>query len=271
MTFLFLFYVNGRIFFFAVNMDWSLTDHIVGGPTAVHTCLFTRMQTPANIFKSDIGWKIGCSILSPHSRQGMGSLRENERGGKEERVQRLSQASHSTGREERERESLFQILTSVIRLYRAGKKIAGSVLVMAEHEKSRRLNKKTCVAHALWLIGCIPWISTGRCCQLDKCTVAVYKKWINRACGLNTDWLPTKLSNFVLTVFPLKLLLHSLHIGWPTRFPQRALKAGIICYTKCLHFALFITEPQVCTTDAKMGTDARVIKKTDKTMPSGSH
>lgn len=50
----------------------------------------------------------------------------------------------------------FQPLTSVIRLSRAGKKIAGSVLVVAEDEKTRRLNKKTCVAHALWLIGYVP-------------------------------------------------------------------------------------------------------------------
>lgn len=52
-----------------------------------------------------------------------------------------------------------QPLTSVIRLSRVGKKIAGSVLVMAEDEKTRRLNKKTCVAHALCLIGCVPWIT----------------------------------------------------------------------------------------------------------------
>lgn len=62
----------------------------------------------------------------------------------------------------------FQPLTSVIRLSRAGKKIAGSVLVVAEDEKTRRLNKKTYVAHALWLIGCVPWIIPGWCCQLGN-------------------------------------------------------------------------------------------------------
>lgn len=81
-----------------------------------------------------------------------------ERGG---RVQRLSQTSHSAGGRGRwpggrERS---QPLTSVIRLSRVGKKIAGSVLVMAEDEKTRRLNKKTCVAHALCLIGYVPWIT----------------------------------------------------------------------------------------------------------------
>lgn len=45
----------------------------------------------------------------------------------------------------------IQPLTSVIRLYRAGKKIAGSVMVVAEDKKTRRLNKKTCVAHACWM------------------------------------------------------------------------------------------------------------------------
>jgi len=69
---------------------------------------------------------------------------------------------------------MFQPFTSVIRLYRAGKKIAGNVLVVVEDEKTRRLNKKTCVAHALWLIGCVPWIIPGRCCQLEKHAVAVY-------------------------------------------------------------------------------------------------
>lgn len=64
-----------------------------------------------------------------------------------------------------------QLLTSVIRLSRVGKKIAGSVVVMAEDEKTRRLNKKTCVAHALCLIGCVPWITPQeRCCQLGKHT-----------------------------------------------------------------------------------------------------
>lgn len=61
-------------------------------------------------------------------------------------------------------------LTSVIRLSRAGKKIAGSILVVAEDEKTRKLNKKTCVAHALRLIGCVPWITPGRRCQLVKHT-----------------------------------------------------------------------------------------------------
>lgn len=69
-------------------------------------------------------------------------------------------------------EGTFQPLTSVIRLSRAGKKIAGSVLVVAEDEKTRRLNKKTCVAHALRLIGCVPWIIPGRRCQLGKHTRA---------------------------------------------------------------------------------------------------
>lgn len=58
--------------------------------------------------------------------------------------------------------------TSVIRLSRAGNKIAGSVVVVAEDEKTRRLNIKTHVAHAPRLIGCVPWIIPGRCCQHRK-------------------------------------------------------------------------------------------------------
>lgn len=55
-------------------------------------------------------------------------------------MQRLSQTSHSTGGGGGK--GKFQALTSVIRLSRAGKKIAGSILVVAEDEKTRRLNKK---------------------------------------------------------------------------------------------------------------------------------
>lgn len=40
--------------------------------------------------------------------------------------------------------------------------------MVAEDEKTRRLNKKTCVAHALRLIGCVPWIIPKRHCQLGK-------------------------------------------------------------------------------------------------------
>lgn len=39
---------------------------------------------------------------------------------------------------------------------------------MAEDEKTRRLNKKTCVAHAPRLIGRVPWIIPEGRCQLGK-------------------------------------------------------------------------------------------------------
>lgn len=91
----------------------------------------------------------------------MGRLQGNNREGKKARErERECKGCHRvvTAQDEGKgrREYMFQPFTSVIRLYRAGKKIAGSVLVVAEDEKTRRLNKKTCVAHALWLIGCVP-------------------------------------------------------------------------------------------------------------------
>lgn len=113
----------------------------------------------------------GCSAASPHSGGGMGRLQRSRRAGRESaRVQRLSQDESQRGRRWGRRGGgvRSQPLTSVIRLSRVGKKIAGSVLVMAEDEKTRRLNKKTCVAHALRLIGCVPWITPERCCQLGK-------------------------------------------------------------------------------------------------------
>lgn len=78
--------------------------------------------------------------------------------GAEERGGRGESAKVVTDESQRGRKGWLQPLTSVIRLSRVEKKIAGSVLVMAEDEKTR-LNKKTCVTHALGLIGCVPWIT----------------------------------------------------------------------------------------------------------------
>lgn len=209
--------------------------------------------------------------MSPHSGRGMGRLRGNKRAGnrgraERVRVQRLSQTSHSTGGRGRGEggaggEGWFQTLTSVIRLSRAGKKIAGSVLVVAEDEKTRRLNKKTCVAHALRLIGCVPWIIPGRRCQLGKHAAAytqedsLIKKESSlaytpflclRSVGVrsspvaSTRWCLTKPPSFVLAVITLTAasapitLPTSAHIWAPVlkhAFTQKA-KARIICQAK---------------------------------------
>lgn len=84
------------------------------------------------------------------------------RGGRGESAKVVADESQHGRKGELAGRERSQPRTSVIRLSRVGKKIAGSVLVMAEDEKTRELNKKTCVAHALCLIGCVLWITLPR-------------------------------------------------------------------------------------------------------------
>lgn len=128
------------------------------------------MQVPQRILRSKKcqkkgignGWEMGAASCPHIADEGWAGFRETiERERRQERErERECKGCHRvvTAQDEGKgrREYMFQPFTSVIRLYRAGKKIAGSVLVVAEDEKTRRLNKKTCVAHALWLIGCVP-------------------------------------------------------------------------------------------------------------------
>lgn len=121
-----------------------------------------------------------CPHIADKGWAGFGETKERERGRGERESTKVDKGCRRlvTAREEGKGrgggEGMFQPLTSVIRLSRAGKKIAGSVLVVAEDEKTRRLNKKTCVAHALRLIGCVPWIIPVRRCQLGKHVEAAF-------------------------------------------------------------------------------------------------
>ena len=175
--------------------------------------------------------------------------------------------------------------------------------MVAEDEKTRRLNKKTCVAHALRLIGCVPWIIPGRHCQLGKHAEAAFAHthththththrvgnkrnpliqttpWHTHHSSVCSVWsqiyacgLDTLVSNqtsqfcfghhYTYTAAPITLP-ESAHIWAPVlkhAFTQKA-KACIICQAKWQSYALFITlTHQVCTTDAKIETDATVIE-----------
>lgn len=223
-----------------------------------------------------------CPHIADKGWAGFRETKERERRREERvRVQRLSQTSHSTGGGEGRGggEDTFQPLTSVIRLSRVGKKIAGSILVVAEDEKTRRLNKKTCVAHALRLIGCVPWIIPKRRCQLGKhaapanaYTHPARKKKIHYihkaawntlpssvymarcwsqiyACGLDTlvsnqtSQLCFGLHYTCRCCSSYYTACISSHLGFcaQTHFTKKA-KACIICQTKWESLAMFITD-----------------------------
>lgn len=103
------------------------------------------------------------SSVSPHSGRGMGRPPGRWRGaqksgkvGECKGCRRRVAAPEVEEEAEEKEEAAFQpshICYAFVP--ESAGKIAGSVLVVAEDEKTRRLNKKTCVAHAPRLIGCV--------------------------------------------------------------------------------------------------------------------
>lgn len=181
--------------------------------------------------------------------------------------------------------------------------------MVAEDEKTRRLNKKTCVAHALRLIGCVPWIIPrrqlpawkthgGGCVHTharmsEKKIPLIHKAaWHTHpspvytaqrqsqiyACGLDT-LVSNQTSQFCFghhyahrcysSYYTVYINSH-LGLGAKTRFTQKA-KACIICQTKWRSFALFITDTPGVYNRRKNRNRCNSHRKRDMTMPSGGH
>lgn len=119
------------------------------------------------------GWEVGAALdfhIVDEGWAGLGETEESEstkvdKGCHREVTEQEDGREGAVGDEEGE---VCSCLTYVIRLSRAGKKTAGSFLMVAEDEKTRRSNKKPYVAPTPWLIGCVPWILPIRCCQIGK-------------------------------------------------------------------------------------------------------
>lgn len=166
--------------------------------------------------------------------------------------------------------------------------------MMAGDEKTRRLNKKTCVAHAQRLIRCVPWITPMRCCQLGKRAAPGYTQTVGEKMvpsihklGIqslhastrynvgvrstpvaSTHSFLTKPPSFVLAFITLTAatapitLSVSTHIWVPVLKHTLLKKQNLVLYVRLSgSFPLCSLQThQVCTTDAIIGTDATDIE-----------
>lgn len=168
--------------------------------------------------------------------------------------------------------------------------------MVAEDEKTRRLNKKTCVAHALRLIGCVPWIIPLRRCQLGKHAAAAYvhththirrfpsfikqlgiptlplstrhSVGVRSTPVASTRWCLTKPPSFVLAIITLTAATAPITRPTSAHIWASVLKHALLKKQKLLSFVRLsvslllcsLRTHQVCTTDAKIKTDATVIE-----------